>query len=309
MSLDKNAQFLDPDGFKINELDLDQMAADDVADLQVSLDLLPENEEEETLLSEEEGELTGKIEIELGDETLEQEFSFSLPLVPGADDQTEIEEPSEIEVEDSEIEIESDPWQWKGLDKFLPWLQEKIKSVPKHTGHDTVGLMRAIEYLKECDKHCSRAARQDYNGIIDIDLLERAREEILQGIDRLEERLEVVETKKFKKNKKKKKADEDFDGLVKEGHQALRFEVQVPVFISHLARIIINGHVSAGHSMEKTFEDLDKKFKLDDRERASVVQVIQDMGYPIFGDRFYGAGEKYDPTSSDNYDFMANYQA
>ncbi len=292
--------------------DLDGISVElDNNDLRLDLEVMPENTEEEDFLFDG-GELDGEINIEVGDEeVVHKEFSFTLPHVPGGEDQTEIEEPEELEVEEPEdkIEVSNDPWKWN-INSFMEWLQSKINNVPRHSGRDTTGLERAIAYLETLNKEISKAVRMDIDNVLDVDSIEKARDEIHNGIERLEERLDKIKSTKYpSKNKKKKSAEEESEGLVKEAQKAATFQVNVSLFISHIARICINSMVSAGHDIEKVFQKLVKKYDLTKREQAEVMQLLQDMGYPVRRDRGFLLDEEIDPTSSDNFDWNANYPA
>jgi hypothetical protein len=65
--------------------------------------------------------------------------------------------------------------------------------------------------------------------------------------------------------------------------------------------------VSAGHDIEDLYERQVKKYKLNEREKAEVMQLLDDMGYRLAHDRGYLADEDVDYASSDNMDFAANY--
>jgi ubiquitin C-terminal hydrolase len=82
-----------------------------------------------------------------------------------------------------------------------------------------------------------------------------------------------------------------------------------PLFASRIARICINGTVSAGHDISDMFQKQVKKWKLTDREQAEVMQLLSDMGYPLREDRGYMPDEEVDVTSSDNYDWSAQYSS
>jgi len=114
-----------------------------------------------------------------------------------------------------------------------------------------------------------------------------------------------------KGGKKKKKASEDSDeGLVKEAQQAPGVKgvyITVPLFISAMARLCVNGTVSAGHDIEDLFKKCSEKFELTEREKYEVRQLIFDMGFPIRFDRLSWVGEEVDPTSTENGDWLANY--
>lgn len=242
----------------------------------------------------------------------DKELVLTLPHVPGGLDQEEIEE-AELEVEEpKDIEISDDPWGWS-VKAFLPWLSKKMQGIPSHSGRDTAGLERAIAYLERLDREISKAVRLDLDNEIAIDALEKARDEIQRGIERLEDRLEKVKSSKYpgKKKKLKKAAEANEEGLVKEGKATHvgGIVVSVPLFISYLARVLINGTVSAGHDIEDMFKKLDKKFKLTDREKAELMQLLSDMNYPVRRDRGFLVDEEIDTTSSDNFDWAANYPA
>lgn len=307
MSLNKEA---------LSDLDGVTVPADEAQNYMMSADdLLYVEEEKESDVKEEE-----KPAISVEYEEAAPETVFLLPLLPGAEDQSEIAEPSVIEVEEpEEVEIIHDPWKWS-VPQFMVWLKDKLVNCPRHSGKDVSGLERAISYLKYLDGECSKATRADIKGELDVNAVEDARDEIYNGIKRLEERLDHVSSSKYNKGKKKK-AEEEFEtqliahgraateALTKEAQKASNFQVNVPLFISIIARTCINSTVSAGHDMEVCFKKLAEKFKLDDREKLQVVQLLDDMGYPIIKDRGYFVDEKIDPTSSDNFDFSAQYPA
>lgn len=251
----------------------------------------------------------------------QEDIVFILPDVPGADDQSEIvldEDKADadsmvvMEPED-EVEVEEkDPWDWHsdGLSKFLHWLKERIEGVPRHSGRDVSGLERALAYFEALEKEITKAMRQDYKGEIDVAKAEEARDEIEYGIERLVERLEKVKSSKYKRHAKKTKKAEADEMLVKEGQKHTHvggIVVTVPLFISTLARTLINGAVSAGHDIEDMFDKLSEKYKLTDREQLELVQLLKDMGYAVRRDRGYKIDEKYDETSSDNFDFASNF--
>ena len=254
----------------------------------------------------------------------QNDLVFTMPSVPGALDQSEIvleeDGPAEIEVSDKdgdgEVEVAmSDPWDWKshGLGNFLKWLMGMMKGVPPHSGRDTGGIERAIAYFEALDKEITKAMRSDYKNEIDSAKAEEARAEIENGLERLVERLEKLRTTKYNRYKKKAKGESFMadETLVKEAQKATHvggIVITVPLFISRLARICINGTVSAGHDMEDMFERLSKKYKLTTREQAELMQLLQDMNYPIRRDRGFDLDEEIDETSSDNYDWAGNFQ-
>lgn len=246
--------------------------------------------------------------VEEGDEP--QIFKFDLPVLPGSEISEfdlEVEEPEDEEV----VVEEKDMWDWKsrGLSNFLVWLSDMFKNIPKHSGHDTSGLERVIAYLSNLDKEISKAVRSDIRGQIDVNKVEEARSSIKDGIERCNNRLDRLTGKGKKKTKKKA----DFEsGIVKEAQKAPYvggMVVTVPLFISRLARICINGSISAGHDIEDMFKKLVKKYDLDKREQAELLQLLEDMNYPVLRDRGFDTDETFDRTSEDGFDWSAQYYA
>lgn len=214
------------------------------------------------------------------------ELDLKLDFVPGADDQEDIieEEPAELVVD--EPKEEKDAWNWRsgGLVKFLEWVKDRFSNIPKHSGKDTTGIERVIAYLKRLDSEISKAMREDFNREIDASKAEDARLEIAEGVRRLEDRLSKLLSKKFKKSKK---ALEDHS-IVKEAETPRgvgNLVVSVPYLVSNIARACINGTVSSGKDMEHLFKTLSAEYKLDNREKLQVAQLIKDMGYYLPLDR------------------------
>lgn len=230
-------------------------------------------------------------------------FEFALDMVPGGEDQTDIEPLIEVSNGDS-VEVESDPWAWKVSD-FLAWLQNMMCTIPKHSGKDSAGLERAMAYLEALDKEISKAVRSDLKNQIAIDAVENAREEIHKGLDRLHDRFDKVMTSRYPKRKGKKKKGEVENGIVKEGTSARinGITVTVPLLISGIARTCINSMVSGGKDIEDVFDKLAKKFELSPREEFETFQLLSDMGYSLRLPRGYHRDEKVDSTSPDNFDW------
>lgn len=253
-------------------------------------------------------------------------FNSELPGVPQDQVQLIKMEPKELVVSDDDDQSneihdqakddndaktkkkKSEKWDWesKGSTGFIEWINERFQTVPKHSGKDTAGLERAISYLERLDSEISRAMKLDVDEELDADSVEKVRNKIEEGVSKLEERLDEI--KKTKKNKKKKAEDENPFVKVATTPTLKGNYVQVPLLISGLARMCVNSVVSAGHSLEDTFEKLSKKFNLNDRERFELLWLLTDMGYPIRADRF-NLDEKDFDSSKSGVDFAANYPA
>jgi hypothetical protein len=249
-------------------------------------------------------------------------IEVQLEMMPGAGDSPD---PEPIEVhEEKEEEAKPDDndakpkknekWDWesRGATGFIAWIKERCDDVPKHSGQDTAGLERAVAYLDRLDNEISKAMRLDLDGELDANQIEKVRATIDHGVERLQDRLDKV--KKNKKVSRKKKADFDVyysEGLVKEAQKITGVQgvyVTVPLLISRIARVCINGMVSAGHDIEDLYERQVKFYKLNDREQAEVMQLLADMGYAVRQDRGFMPNDDVDTRSSDNMDWAANYK-
>jgi len=85
--------------------------------------------------------------------------------------------------------------------------------------------------------------------------------------------------------------------------------VTVPLLISRIARVCINGTVSAGHDIEDLYNRQVKKYALNEREQAEVRQLLWDMGYPLREDRGFFPDDDLEVYDTDNMDWAANYKA
>lgn len=233
--------------------------------------------------------------------------------IPGAPPGTKdpvievVEEEDESSKKDDNDLKKNDPWSLSEK-SFLEWAKTRLDSVPKHSGYDTAGIERAIAYLEKMDSEISKIMRSDIDGKLDADEVKDVREQIDNGISLLHSRLKTI---KDSKKKKTKKADVSSE-IIKEAQKITGVKgtyVTVPLLISGIARVCINGVVSAGHNLDDIFNQQVKKYKLNDREKSELRFLLLDMGYSLRGDRGYLPDEEYDTSSSDNFDFAANYQA
>lgn len=248
--------------------------------------------------------------IEVSDDTPD-EVIFVLDDIPGAPNAQEIL----VEDEDGDIEVDADPedvdtWKWEPAG-FLSWLQKMFTSVPAHSGYDTTGLEKAISYFEALDKEITKAMRTDFKNEIDSAKAERAREQIENGIERLIERLEKVNKNKYKRKGKKSKSWAVETGMVKEAQKTTNITgitITVPLLISRIARVCVNGMVSAGHDIEDMYKRQVDEYSLDKREQAELAQLLADMGYPMLQDRGYPVGEPVEIWRNDNFDWSAQYR-
>lgn len=277
-------------------------------------------DEDEVVLYDEKPSKEDVIEMHQPDDG-EAEITFKLGPIPGSDAPPMLEVSTDDDVEaeskgkgkdkndlaeNGEMEVK-DPADFRSYKpvEFPRWAQFMFNNIPKHTGRETTGIERCISYLKRFDADLSKAISSDYKGEADIGKLEEARREVYEGIERLERALENIKNTTYKKKRAVVESD-----LVKEGQKATHVGgiiVTVPIFISRLARICINGQVSAGHDIEDLFTRLVKKYALDDQKQAELMQLLSDMGYPLRRDRGYNINELIDETSSDNFDWSAQF--
>lgn len=231
------------------------------------------------------------------------------PALEVTDDKKE--DKLEVFDEDPAQTKKNEKWDWgkRGPTGFIAWVKERCDDVPKHSGYDSAGLERAIAYLERLDNEVSKAMRMDLDGELDANQIEKVRSIIDNGVDRLNDRLDKV--KSSKKKPRKKKSDEISDSLVKEAQKITGVQgvfVTVPLLISRIARVCINGMISAGHDIEDLYERQVKFYKLSEREQAEVMQLLFDMGYAVKQDRGFMPDQDVDTASSDNMDWAANYK-
>ena len=222
-------------------------------------------------------------------------------------------DPKSQDENDARKVSKKEKWNWesKGATGFVTWIKERIDGVPRHSGMDTAGLERAISYLEKLDSEISKAMRLDLDGELDANKIEEVRSKIDDGLARLHDRLDKV--KKTKKNYKKKRSDAESEttGLVKEAQKITGVKgvyVTVSLLISRIARVCINGMVSAGHDIEDLYNRQVKFYKLTDREQAEVMQLLSDMGYALRQDRGFMPEDALEVSDSNGMDWASSYK-
>lgn len=328
MSLNKSAQFYTIQAPELEVVEEPSVSSEEPLIVVDEVSMLPaKNQEAHEELEDSDLEESHRdsnnfenVQLEVVDEPQIQEqgpvtFDIVLSDIPGAecceeDEDLEVVDEDNDDENKEEIEIEepkkSDKWNWTNHGEgFVSWIKERFNAIPRHSGKDTAGLERALSYLDKLDSEISKAMRLDLDGELDADAVEQVRVNIHDGMERIKNRLS-----KYKSSKKKKKANVDFE-IVKEAQKITGVKgvyVTVPLLISRIARICINSMVSAGHDIEDVFKQQAKKYKLTDREKAEVIQLLEDMGYATRSDRGFLSDEEIDASSSDNFDWSANYQ-
>lgn len=147
---------------------------------------------------------------------------------------------------------------------------------------DSSGVERACSYLEKLDNEISKAMRLDLDAELDANKVEEIRAKLDEGLARLHARLDKIkDSKKSSKRKKKSEYIVDEDGFVKEAQKITGVSgivVTVPLLISSIARMCVNGMVSAGHDIEDVYARQVKKYSLNEREQLELRQLMFDMG-------------------------------
>jgi hypothetical protein len=233
------------------------------------------------------------------------------------------EEPLHVEEKEDANDAKKDKdggknakWDWSkhGPTGFVAWIKERLAAVPKHSGYDSAGLERAMAYMEKLDSEISKAMRMDLDEELDANQVEKVRSQLDEGLSRLQGRLDKVKDSKKSSKKRKKTADYEMDdeGFVKEAQKIIGVSgvyITVPLLISRIARVCINGTVSAGHDIEDLYNRQVKKWNLTEREQAETMQLLFDMGYPLRQDRGFMPDDDIEVSDSDNMDWAANYRA
>lgn len=282
---------------------------DEVIELHSDLDEAQEEDENEHHEHDHSGHMHGEAVV------------FELPKLPGCDaveveplevsslDPIEVLDEGEKETKskssDKEDANDSDPWTTldkKGPKHIVQWAQDMVKTLPRHSGKEILGVERVIACFDKMLRAISKCIQSDIRGEADIEAVEKVRNELLAGKRRLEKHREALE-------KMQSVAMDEKDGLVKKAQKTGNFVVCVPVLISSIARTAINSTVSAGKDLEKVVAQLIKEYELNKREQAELFQVLADSNFPLFRPRGYEFDAKIDKTSPDNFDWATNYSA
>lgn len=227
-----------------------------------------------------------------------------------------VEEPLKVDEEKDDNDVKStksSKWDWSadGAKGFIAWVKARLAEVPKHSGYDSSGLERAAAYLEKLDNEISKAMRLDLDEELDANKIEEVRNQLDDGLSRLQARLDKV--KKAKKSKsRKKRAEEEMTEIVKEGQKIAGVSgvyVMVPLYISSIARTCINGMVSAGKDIEWIYHEQVKKFDLDELQQLELRQLLFDMGLPMRVDMGKKPDEDLIVSDEDNYNWNPNYNA
>lgn len=239
------------------------------------------------------------------DEAFDANRKFRLPGSNYVDDEDAAEESDEQEEaqeeEASDWEHDRDP---KHFMEYI--LLSYPNGIPAHDGSSTLGCERAILYLTKLNKEISEALRSDEDDFLDIGSLEDIRVNMIKDVVTLKEHI-----KKLNK-KHKKKSFNNSEQLVKDAEltkeaSTPKIQLVMTPWERAITGIIINSVVSSGKPIEDVYEFLKEKYSFTDREELSIIQLLMDMGQPIFKDR--GIIGSNDKDSEEGIEFITNYFA
>jgi hypothetical protein len=229
--------------------------------------------------------IEGTEEISDTDELMDKHDSAAMPFrLPGSSESyaDDVEEAKAIE-QKKETSWEND----RDASKFMSYIFLRYPAgIPKHDGKSILGCEKAIIYLNKLNKEISEALRMDHEDVLDIGKLEDIRVNILKDVTLLQDHI-----KKLKKKQQGKKAEDDTSEQIVKSAEVIkeagspRIQLIMTPFERAVSGIIINSVVSAGHPFEDVYDFMKKKYDLTDREELAIMQLIMDMGFPIFKDR------------------------
>lgn len=198
------------------------------------------------------------------------------------------------------------------ISDFMNYVRDMYPGkIPEHDGQSTVGCERAITFLDKLNSEISRAIREDSDNVLNINELEEVRVKIMRDVLILKEHLNNLK-KKIKENAKTASSislGSLNSGLIKEATTPRNVTISVSPFERAIVGIMINAHVSAGHSLDKVFDFLCEKYDLTEREQLAVMQVCMDSGFHIFKDRGTLNSKPGKEGDDDGVDFVRNYFA
>lgn len=267
---------------------------------------------------------------EVGEELIEMDEDVTKFIEEHGDEEISIipgSEARESDFEEEEVDEDDGDYANDGnIKKFIEYINDIYPAkIPKHDGSTTLGCERAKSWLEKLDREISTVIRKDQDGVLDINALESIRTNIIADVAKLSKHINVLKNK-FKEEKKKK-ASVDYNGipnwvdssgreveysnLKKEAATPNKMFISVSPFERAISGIMINAHVSAGHSMEEVYDFLSKKYAITPREELAIMQICMDSGFHIFKDRGTYSGLEKDSSSnkSNGVDFIKNYFA
>jgi len=246
-------------------------------------------------------DMSGGMELPGGNNSEDGAPSFRLP---GASDY--VDDDNENEEEETE-EVVTDWMNDRDPSHFMDYIKSAYPDgIPHHDGSSTLGCERATMYLVKLNKEISEALRADNDDSLDLPFLENVRVNMVRDIVTLKDHIKKL-------NKKHKKSKDISQNLVKDAElkkeaRSPKIQLIMTPWERAITGMIINSVVSAGKPFEDVYDFLKKKYKFTDREDLAILQLLMDMGHPIFKDRGI-LGEKGQDNDGEGVDFIRNYFA
>lgn len=180
---------------------------------------------------------------------------------------------------------------------FIMFLTKEMNRFPKP--QEVIGSINKIEQAlgqwRRLDSYISKALREDYDGILDISYIDEVRGYVDNCIDQLEDMQNgIIHQKKRQKQMRKRKAEDESE-MKKEAGTA-KVNMVITPFQRAVTSLLMNGVISGGRNIEELWQKAKEKYELTPREELEIVQLLADMGYPVFKDRLM-VGEQLDNPS------------
>lgn len=206
----------------------------------------------------------------------------------------------------------------KKVEQFVQFLDEQMSGIPtiQHAQGNLSKMENAAARWKKLNNYCSEAMRGDFHGVLDVDDIDKKRQQIEYNMDALQDAIDSLhqmkQTRRQQRRQHRRRADEDLDGTMTKEATAPHFtgfQMMVTPFQRAIAGALINGKVSGGRNLEELWAEAKSKYKMDAREELEILQILADMGYPEFKDRLR-LGEDEDPTRKDGFgEWQSQYYA
>lgn len=264
---------------------------------------------EEGLFTVAEDEKLEKELISIAEETTI--YQMGLENVSGEQEAREVAEPK--------MENPQSWMQTKKVEQFVQFLDEQMAKIPtiQHAQGNLSKMENAAARWKKLNNYCSEAMRSDFDGVLDVDEVDKKRQQVEYNMDVLQDAIDglhaMKQTRRQQRRQHRRKADEDFDDtLTKEAGtpEFMGFQVNVTPFQRAIVSGMINGVVSGGRNMNELWTDVKKKYEMSPREELEILQILADMSYPEFKDRLRVGDDNEDPSREKGFgEWQSQYYA
>lgn len=197
-------------------------------------------------------------EIEIVDETSQPAVTASLVVA-------EEEAPKQMEVSEDENFSPIEYSEWESPEDFENYVLASARKIPPVFDGSKNSFRRAFAYLEKLSEEITHGVEQDAS-------YAELSEEQLRNLDLVEEGIgnALVDVSAAVQGK-----------MTKTATKSSGYVYYVNPFIHSLARVLINGKVSQGKNIETLFAALDKRYKLNDREKLELMFTLNDFGHPV----------------------------